>query len=100
MHDMQRALTRKKEELIRLGFAHAKALNELQLMRCAKVKHVNKPSADKAAARLFNQTSHVMESYECYVCPVNPDTGNKWWHIRHTVRSQRGKHGLQAEQNN
>lgn len=89
----QAALGRKKVALVQLGYKYLQVLDELQHMKCGKIKHVSRKAADKAAARFFNQTSHVMEPYECYVCPKNPDTDSKWWHIRHAVKSERGKHG-------
>lgn len=89
----QAALDRKRRALAELQTSYDHLLEEFQRQRCTKIKHANKDAAKKAGNRLFNQTSHVMEPYECYVCPRNPETQEKWWHIRHALKAERGKNG-------
>lgn len=93
IYNQQQALFRKRRALAGLQASHDHVIEEFRRQRCTKIKHGDKRSAEKAGHRLFNKTSHVMEPYECYICPPKDGTNEKWWHIRHAIKSMRGKNG-------
>lgn len=92
--NMETALGRKRRALAELQAKYDNVIEEVRRQRCTKIKHASREAAAKAGHNLFNRTSQVMEPYECYVCqPQRPATNEKWWHIRHAVKAERGKNG-------
>jgi hypothetical protein len=82
-------------------------------LKCIKIRCYSQDIADKLARSVERQSRwepNAMHAYKCDRCPLQPVTGERWWHIAMTDPSMRGngkfehwnrplhQHPIQSEQ--